>query len=64
MSSAFCLISPAVFVVITFPPSLSSLPPTGSSADSAARPHTVGSGQAPRSMMRLLEMNLKAVEMR
>lgn len=28
-------------------PLLSARPPTGSSADSAARPHTVGSGQAP-----------------
>lgn len=47
-----------------FHPSLCALPPTGSSADSAARPHSVGSGQAPRGMTSLLQMNLKAVEMR
>lgn len=37
---------------------------SGSSADSAARPHTVGSGQAPRGMMSSLQIELKALEMR
>lgn len=37
---------------------------TGASADPAARPHSVGSGQAPRGMMSLLQMDLKAVELR
>lgn len=45
-------------------PSLSARPPTGPSADSAARPHSVGSGQAPRGMKSSSQIELKAWEMR
>jgi len=45
-------------------PRLCPLPPTGSTADPAAWPHAVRSGQAPRGMTSYLQMNLKAVAMR
>ncbi len=45
-------------------PRLSARPPAGSSADSAARPHAVRSGQAPRGMTSSLQIKLKALEMR